>query len=117
MNTPSVKTLLKAFPHLDRKTAAAVKLAMIEDQPAPREWFSGGTMPARQMHAINALIGGHGVEYIGAEGDRVFMSYGIEYVNTGDTYNATVIYDYKTGRFSVTTVGDVIERNPRRFGA
>lgn len=112
MNTPSIKKILQAFPHLDRKTAAAVKLAMIEDQPAPARWYTTGRKIDRQMHAINALIEGHGIEHAPAE-----KGPGFDYVNMGDTYAATIVYDYKTGRFSVTTVGDVIERNPRRFGA
>jgi hypothetical protein len=115
MNTPSVKTLLKAFPHIDRKTAQAVKLAMVEDQPAPRDWHSNGRRIDRQMHRINELLEMHGVEYVPRDNDTYFEAFGLDYCNAGDLYNATVIYDRKKGRFIVASVGDIIERNPRRF--
>jgi len=37
------------------------------------------------------------------------------YVNMGDTYDTTLIYDYKTNRFVVSSWGDIVERQPRRF--
>lgn len=115
MNTPSVKTLLKAFPHIDRKTAQAVKLAMIEDQPAPRDWHTNGRRIDRQMHRINELLEMHGVEYAASTDVTMTSAAGLEYCNAGDMYAVTVIYDREKGRFIVSTVGDVIERNPRRF--
>ena len=33
----------------------------------------------------------------------------------GDTYDTTLLYDHKTGRFSVGSWGDIVERQPRRF--
>lgn len=115
MNTPSIKTLLKAFPHITKETAHAVKRAMIEDQPAPREWYSQGNKTDRQLETLNALLEGHGVTYAASSDDTTTKAYGIEYVNMGDMYTVTVIYDRKKGRFIVATVGDIIERNPRRF--
>lgn len=115
MNTPSIKTLLKAFPHIDKTTAQAVKLAMVEDQPPPRSWYSQGNKTDRQLEAINILIEGHGVAYAASSRDTCSKAYGIEYINMGDTYAVTVIYDRDKGRFIVATVGDTVERNPRRF--
>jgi hypothetical protein len=34
-----------------------------------------------------------------------------EYVNMGDTYNATILYNVKSQNFYVTTWGDFVERN------
>lgn len=115
MNTPSIKTILRAFPHIDRATARAIKNAMIYDKEAPREWFSNGTRIARQMHAINELLQFHGVEYAASSEDDTRTAAGLEYCNAGDMYAATVIYDRLKGRFLIATVGDIIERNPRRF--
>jgi hypothetical protein len=62
------------------------------------------------------LLGGHGIEYIASEQDTMRSREGIEYVNMGDTYDTTLIYDYKTGRFYVGAWGDWVERYPKRFG-
>lgn len=37
------------------------------------------------------------------------------YVNTGDTYNPTLLYETETGRFRATTFGDWVERNTRKY--
>jgi hypothetical protein len=42
---------------------------------------------------------------------------GLEFVNMGDTYDTTLIYDFSTGRFYVGAWGDWVERYPRRFGS
>jgi hypothetical protein len=41
---------------------------------------------------------------------------GLEYVNMGDPYDTTLIYDLSTGRFYVGAWGDWVERYPKRFG-
>jgi hypothetical protein len=38
------------------------------------------------------------------------------YLNSGDTYNATLLYDAVKGRFMLTTMGDFVERAPKRYG-
>lgn len=54
---------------------------------------------------VDSLLHGHGVEYTqNAEQDVVAM-----YVNMGDTYNATIIYDCLAGKFYVGTWGDWVE--------
>lgn len=60
-----------------------------------------------QMLAINEILGGYGVEAIFRDGGRI--SPDMEYVNMGDPYNATVVYDYIDGKFIVTAWGDWIE--------
>lgn len=66
----------------------------------------------KALDEINEIIGGHGIEPINGDhhvsnyyGDIVAL-----YVNTGDTYNATVIYETEEGRFHVTTMGDWVEQ-------
>ena len=64
------------------------------------------------MSGINEILDGFGVEYCESIDDDYFKQYGIEYVNTGDVYNATIVYDYSNGRYYVTTMGDYIESQP-----
>ena len=65
------------------------------------------------MCAIDEIIHGCGTESIWGETDEQWPL--AEYVNTGDTYSATILYCYKTRAFRLTTWGDFYERNARRF--
>ena len=64
----------------------------------------------RAMRRANDSLRGFGIEYaaITAAGR------GFEYVNMGDVYAATLIYDNETGRFHVTSYGDMVEELERR---
>jgi len=68
------------------------------------------------LEACNALLGGSGVEPIR---DRNHHSYyqdiGLLYVNLGDTYTPTVIFDTYEDRFEIMAWGDMVENNPSRF--
>jgi hypothetical protein len=96
MNYPSIKTISNAFQHADAK---AIRHAM--------ENRLGGT--------LNRLLEGYGWEYVyhatetGQFGEPEMV---FKYVNTGDTYSATVV-SYQ-GRYRVTTMGDMIESLERR---
>ena len=71
--------------------------------------------PGRLLRKVNAFLGLHGVEYINSVDDKVHESYGLSYINTGDTYITTLCYDHKSGRIFISSWGDVVEKNPRRF--
>lgn len=60
----------------------------------------------QRMHAIDVLIGGFGCEAI--FGDDPYWP-DMEYVNMGDTYVPTIVYDHVEGRFMVTSWGAWIE--------
>jgi cytochrome oxidase Cu insertion factor (SCO1/SenC/PrrC family) len=97
---PSLKTLKRFFPRDDE--ARVVRKWLEEWRDAHVGW----------MHAlkkINEGIGAHGVEGARDEDDRY-----VSYVNTGDTYNATVLYDEFHKTMHVTTLGDFIEAAERR---
>lgn len=67
------------------------------------------------MTALDALLGTHGVEHIG----EVDMHSGppVEYLNTGDTYAATLVwYRDRVRPWSVESWGDVAERLERSNG-
>lgn len=76
----------------------------------------------RKMADIDRLIEGHGVEaifFLKGEGMRNYSSGDDEllslYVNTGDTYTPTVLWDARKDRVVLTTFGDFVERLPRRY--
>ena len=56
----------------------------------------------------------HGREYAPTTRDTSTDPKGAEYLNAGDTYACTVLYDHKRGTFRVTSLGDFIETQERR---
>ncbi len=70
----------------------------------------------RIMMIANKLTNSSGVEYVPDRDDTYTSAYGLEYLNQGDTYDTTLIYDKGKGRFFISSWGDEVERHPRRFG-
>lgn len=54
----------------------------------------------------------HGVEYLEPAD---YEAQGVDYLNTGDTYMATVVYDAKSQQWRITSWGDIVEANEYRF--
>ena len=103
---PSKTTIQKRFPHL---TAEEVKnfrktLENYENRPE------------RCLKKIDKILEGCGVEYTQ---EAVIESYhefnGIEYVNMGDSYITTLIYDHRLMRYYISSWGDYIEWRGNRF--
>jgi hypothetical protein len=68
------------------------------------------------LKTANRLIGGYGVEVL--RGKYVNSYYGdivAEYVNVGDSYAATLLFNTVTSRFSLTSWGDFVEKNAKRY--
>jgi hypothetical protein len=65
------------------------------------------------MCALNELIGGFGVEPIRLEGswDSYYGDVVAEYINTGDTYSATIVHDIREDEYEFTTWGDWYEKH------
>lgn len=63
------------------------------------------------LRFADKVLGGSGVEYIAAVDDDQYTPNGLDYVNMGDPYIATVLYDHKTGRYKIGGWGDVVERD------
>ena len=114
--------LRAAFERTAGDDACTRALAIIRREVHPR------TVPAaavleRQCHnppslhymtmvALDSLLGTHGVEHLG----DVDMRHGppVEYLNTGDTYAATLVwYRDRKREWSVESWGDVAERLER----
>ena len=64
------------------------------------------------LEIANLILNGHGVEAIRVEGtyvDSHYLDIVALYVNMGDTYDATVLYDTREEKFLVTSWGDFCE--------
>ena len=100
---PSVKRMVD-FLKIPKVHAAAVKARM--DDGVPYKAI---------LEVVDELMDGNGVEYIDSHADTMRSQDGLSYVNMGDTYDSTLLYDHKTGRFSVGSWGDIVEKQPARF--
>lgn len=63
----------------------------------------------RILAAVNCELEQFGVEPVRAENyqvDRYYYNIIALYVNTGNTYNLTLVYDTEAERFSITSWGD-----------
>lgn len=69
------------------------------------------------MTAINEVLDGYGVEAIrGSWVDRYYGDCCALYVNMGDTYDQTVVYDTRKGEYKVICWGDWVELAPKYYG-
>ena len=70
------------------------------------------------LDSFNSELSGYGIEAIRC--DTVWDSYYCDicalYVNMGDTYASTILYDTVKGKFYITTFGDFVEKNERKYG-
>lgn len=75
--------------------------------------LDNGHDPATILAWISDQLGGYGVEYTAHCDDTPHRAVGLSYVNRGDTYRATVLFNHRTGRFLWgSSWGDVIEQSP-----
>jgi hypothetical protein len=74
--------------------------------------------PDTILRAVDTVIGGFGVEAI--NGARYWRSYWLDccalYVNQGDTYDGTIVYDTVRDKYVLTSTGDFCERYEKRYG-
>ncbi len=106
MRLPSLKTIAKFFPYL-----------IGEDVKKVRNILENCCHhPITCLKKLNPVLEGCGIEYIADVEDDQHSAHGLEYVNMGDPYVSTFIYDRRTERLFISCWGDVVEKNPRRFG-
>ena len=100
-----VRDLIKGAIEPDTIDATAAWINECYNRPSDDELI---------MHAVNAVLDGHGIETFGPELGS-YYGYGQRYVyvNMGDVYNGTVIYDRENNRYRISTVGDIVEREDR----
>jgi hypothetical protein len=136
MKAPSAKALLSAFrlsaedAKLIRALAAAAadgeKLKALVDKRVPGTeiyvrslhsdpYYSRLWRNTVALHAMDKIMGTHGVEGLGPQ-RRGDYAPAYEYLNTGDTYAATLIYDRDRDRLFVGNWGDLVERHPEWEG-
>ena len=64
------------------------------------------------MEAINEIMDESGVEAVGLDSAYISRTTeGIYYINRGDTYDQTVIYDFACDKFVINSWGDYVEHH------
>jgi len=71
----------------------------------------------RVLEAANTMLNGHGIEPINGDYhvSNFYMDIVALYVNMGDTYIPTLLYETDTQKFLVTSWGDWVERNQKKY--
>jgi len=99
----SVKALREAFKLSE---GDAKKIIKAIDQAKSHEDID------QALDDANEFIGGYGVEAVRGEGyqvDRYYYDIIALYVNMGDTYSTTLLYDTENGEWLITSWGDFFE--------
>lgn len=109
MRLPSVNTI-ESNLRTDRNTARSIRKALEECRQSEEGYFFDRVRKA--LETADSLIGGHGVEYIRSSEDTMHSVEGIEYVNMGDTYRTTVLFDWARGTFDICPWGNIVESAP-----
>lgn len=71
-------------------------------------WIGGMWRTTLALHAINAIAETCGVESMGAP--ECLKGFRYEYLNAGDTYTATLVYDRSRDYLMISSWGDIAER-------
>lgn len=110
---PSVKTLRRCFGDKAREAKRALHMSrqeLLETYDAAgrrlRECYNPPQTYDIRLETLNAIGDFHGVEGVQAKNGRW-----ASYLNTGDTYNDTLIY--WNGHYRVQSLGDFVETMER----
>lgn len=122
---PSVKTLEREFPGkgktirklLESDSAVKKHPAVVEDYYENWRGHHSPTLREMRLHAVNAELEGCGVEYIAHKDDGFHERdmLGLEYVNMGDTYVCTIIYDRSRHTWRCCDWGSIVEARPNTY--
>jgi hypothetical protein len=127
LRAPSVKRLVDALKITPEKAMIARGLIQgivrTKDEklfPKSNKLFNRCHHPMwrldRILECLNELLEMHGVEYVSNGEQQMDGSHIVaEYLNSGDTYSMTLLFNHRSGAFSLTTLGDFVERNQHRY--
>lgn len=105
--SPSIETIMKRLG-ITRSKAFDIKYCMTH--------VSTNDSISNAMNEINKILDGYGVESIRVNDTHSYywQDIGLLYVNFGDTYDQTILYDVDKNRFEALSWGDWVEYNEKR---
>lgn len=113
-NVPSAKRIQEAFA-CDTMQARKVWAALRYAQDAITGGWRGDKAITDALDQASDILFGHGVEILRSNQDTCCLFRGICYVNFGDPYQTTIMFDFGERRFRIGSCGDCIEGEPKRF--
>jgi len=81
------------------------------DAESLKGMMDAGRSVSAVLASADMAMRGFGIEYIASNEDTMRTQDGLVYVNMGDAYSTTLIYDYGKGKYLVTSWGDIVERD------
>jgi hypothetical protein len=122
MKVPSTKAFREAFPSIPPAKITKLRKILRGDLdplsvPSVERWalqcFNRPAQIELLLSAANDLLDGFGVEPLETQEEWETLTSGPrrEYINMGETYAVTLIYDHDHGRFFLASYGDVVEQN------
>lgn len=120
MNIPTTKTIKERLDWLDKTDdpdILAPKVRKELEKLKPKHKFNrpSDDRIMRIFNNLNTMLECHGVEYIRHRNDDQYGAYGLTYLNTGDSYVATIIYNHKTDTIAVCSIGDIVEKHMNEY--
>lgn len=134
VKAPTAKRMREAFPgssnvelHLIRKLArttddAEMLRALIDAECVATHYYyrrchsdpfaSHMWRVTLVLHAIDGILGTHGVEPLRRKEDGITEAPSYEYLNAGDTYATTLIYHRDANALRIGAWGDIVEHAP-----
>lgn len=117
MNLPNVKTLEQAFPSKGKILRRLLESPeAVREHPAAveleRQCYHPPNLAYLRMTALNTEAGTCGIEAVWRAGESAgdcTSTPAFEYLNTGDSYVATIIR-WHDGRYAVASLGDIVEK-------
>ena len=110
---PNTKIIKEVFK-IDTIEARNIKGLLRDTERRP---FNSAYNVNRVLNELNKMLEGCGIEPIRGEfWDKYFGDVHADYINMGDTYAGTILFDYHKWKFYVTTFGDWVESNSKRYG-
>ena len=113
----SAKRLESAFPGKGKELRAVLtgekktrEYKSVQD--LERSCHHGPDTHYRRMTALNEILEGYGIEAVWNEGEGpndCISDPRAEYINMGDTYTTTILFDFQKGKYFLTTWGDFVE--------
>jgi hypothetical protein len=83
-----------------------------EAQRRIRECYNRPDNTDITLNVVNKMINGYGVESCEYESNALYSRDFISYVNMGDTYATTILYNPETCRFEISDWGSLYETSP-----
>jgi hypothetical protein len=112
VSSPTESEILKAFPKLDASKAAELAAALAAPDKVSENDDEFVKAIDDAMDKANEILDGHGIEAAKGEGSNLGSYWRdtiLVYVNLGDTYDKTILFDPDEEEFSIGSWGDFVE--------